>query len=66
MELKKEVWEMVHAVLWWYYLKGTDHQPMDMMPTANLMNQDSFKRAPISSAPTTNMLTPSQPPKVVF
>ncbi|XP_065888916.1 transcription initiation factor TFIID subunit 12-like [Dysidea avara] len=49
MELKKEV---------------TEHQPMDMMPTINLMSQDMFKRAPVSSGPTT-MLTPPQPPKVL-
>lgn len=41
---------------------------MEMMSTASLMEQDSFKRAPVSSASlpaaTNNMLTPSQPPKV--
>lgn len=41
---------------------------MEMMPTASLMDQDAFKRAPVSSASlsaaTNNMLTPLQPPKV--
>lgn len=50
--------------------ENTDVQPMDMMPTASLMEQDAFKRTPVSSASltaaaTNNMLTPSQPPKVL-
>ena len=51
-------------VFWWHCLKATEHQPMEMMPTANLMSQDAFKRAPVSSAHSINMLTPPQPPKV--
>ena len=49
--------------------QSADFQVMDMMPTASLMEQDSFKQTPVSSASLTahnNMLTPSQPPKVLL
>lgn len=72
MEVKKEVRQDIKIVNdYELYTKNTDVQPMDMMPTASLMEQDAFKRTPVSSASltaaaTNNMLTPSQPPKVLY
>ena len=51
------------------YCQSADVQAMDMMPTASLMEHDSFRQTPVSSASltsTNNMLTPSQPPKVLL